>query len=205
MKSINNPWQKFFEEKIQHIFETSKDILDIGGGLRIDKNKNNRFNEYNYNLFSKHLEKVNYKIMDPVPDYNPDVVGDIHKMPFAENSQDAILCLAVLEHVEDPIRAVEECYRVLKPGGKAFFYQPFLYYYHAEVGYYKDFWRFSEDANDYLFRNFKIYEKSAVRGRFGTLARLASPKYLEKFGELADKWLPKRTKQVSGYYIYVEK
>ncbi len=93
-------------------------------------------------------KRVNYKIMDPVPDYNPDFVGDIHKMTFKDGEWDALFCLAVLEHVEDPVRAVEECHRVLKSGGKALFYQPFLYYYHAEVGYYKDFWRFSIDANN---------------------------------------------------------
>ena len=30
---------------------------------------------------------VDYKIMDVVPDYNPDIVGDIHNMPFADNSR----------------------------------------------------------------------------------------------------------------------
>ena len=37
-----NSWQKFFEGKTIDIFNTSKFVLDIGGGLRVDKTKNNR-------------------------------------------------------------------------------------------------------------------------------------------------------------------
>jgi SAM-dependent methyltransferase len=198
-------WEKFKIEKVNEIFQTCQNVLDIGGGLRIDKTKNNRFNPQNYNSFFELSRKVNYKIMDPVADYNPDVVGDIHKMPFKNDELDAIICIAVLEHVEDPIRAVEDCYRVLKPGGKAFFYQPFLFYYHAEVGYYKDYWRFSEDANRYMFKNFKHFEICPVMGRFATIGRLVSPKYLQPIGNFLDYILPKNSKQVSGYYVYVQK
>jgi hypothetical protein len=40
-----NNWDKFFEEKIKKIFTEKSEILDIGGGLRIDKDKNNRFSK----------------------------------------------------------------------------------------------------------------------------------------------------------------
>jgi len=59
---------------------------------------------------------VDYKILDQVGDYCPDIVGDIHNLPFLDNSQEAIICIAVLEHVENPIKAMEEMYRTLKPG-----------------------------------------------------------------------------------------
>jgi SAM-dependent methyltransferase len=46
------------------------------------------------------------------------VVADIRKMPFAENSFDAVYCISVLEHVgDDPMESFNECMRVLKPGG----------------------------------------------------------------------------------------
>ena len=47
------------------------------------------------------------------------VQGDIRKMPFEDQSFDLILCLHVLEHVEDDGTAIRELYRVLAPGGKA--------------------------------------------------------------------------------------
>ncbi len=41
-------------------------------------------------------------------------------LPFDNESFDAILSFDVFEHVQDVQQALEECYRVLKPGGKLF-------------------------------------------------------------------------------------
>ena len=156
-------WDTFFKEKIVRIFSDKKTVIDIGGGLRIDISKNNRIDESRA-WIRPYASKVDYKVMDPVPTYHPDIVGDIHKMPFADNSIDAIICIAVLEHVENPILAAAEIKRVLKTGGYAFVYVPFLYYYHAEKGYYGDYWRFTKDTIAFLFKGFKTVEISPVRG-----------------------------------------
>ena len=68
---------------------------------------------------------VCYQVMDPTLEYHPDIVGDIHALPFQDSSQEAIICLAVLEHVEDPWLACRELWRVLKPGGYCLIYVPF--------------------------------------------------------------------------------
>ena len=47
------------------------------------------------------------------------VRGDLEKLPLAENSVDAVVCVLVLHHIEDPQSAVREMLRVLKPGGVA--------------------------------------------------------------------------------------
>ena len=48
-----------------------------------------------------------------------DVKGDITDLPFADDSYDLIVCLHVLEHVQDDRKAISELHRVLRPGGKA--------------------------------------------------------------------------------------
>ncbi|WP_066172411.1 methyltransferase domain-containing protein [Bacillus marinisedimentorum] len=47
------------------------------------------------------------------------VVGDAMALPFPDNSFDRVICAEVLEWVAEPEKAIEEMYRVLKPGGKA--------------------------------------------------------------------------------------
>lgn len=46
-----------------------------------------------------------------------DVKADICNLPFEANSYDVILCNHVLEHIPDDTKAMQELYRVLKPGG----------------------------------------------------------------------------------------
>lgn len=51
---------------------------------------------------------------------------DIHQIPFPENHFDVVLCNHVLEHVQNDIKAMNEIYRVLKPGGWAIMQVPFF-------------------------------------------------------------------------------
>lgn len=201
-------WEKFFREKIEKIFLEKNTVIDIGGGLRISPEKGNRYDK-NTGWIRSYAQKVDYKILDPVSDYNPDIIGDIHNLPLANNSVDAIVCLAVLEHVENPFKAMTEIYRVLKPGGFCLITIPFLYYYHAEKGYYKDYWRFTEDALELLFKNFSKMEKINIRGAVSTwlkISPLGKFNWLMKLAGFFDKILKKNySRQVSGYCIFLIK
>jgi SAM-dependent methyltransferase len=205
---MRTPWQEFYEEKIRKIFTEKSSVLDIGGGLRVVREKNNRYSPEN-EWVRPLLEKVNYRILDPVDTYHPDIVGDIHNLPMQNDSEDAVVCIAVLEHVENPIQAFKEIHRVLKPGGYAFIYVPFLYYYHAEKGYYGDYWRFTEDGLKWLGKPFRSFEIMPVRGAFETWVKL-SP--LGRIGFLRPLWYridvltgKIKSKQVSGYHIFLTK
>jgi len=52
------------------------------------------------------------------------IMADALKLPFEDNSFDAVISLDFLEHVYEPEKAVKEISRVLKPGG-LFFYHTF--------------------------------------------------------------------------------
>lgn len=81
-----------------------------------------------------------------------DYVGDICTIPVADGSFDVILCTEVLEHVPEPIRAVIEFGRILKPGGKLLLTAPLGSGLHQEpyhyYGGYTPYWyrRFLNEA-----------------------------------------------------------
>lgn len=201
-------WDTFFHEKITQVFKNKKNILDIGGGLRLSKQRGNRYDKQR-EWIVKYLDNVDYRILDPVPDYNPDIVGDIHNLPLKNNSTDAIICIAVLEHVENPFQAIDEMYKALKKGGYCFIYVPFVYCYHAQPGYYGDFWRYTEDGIKHLCRNFRSIEIQSVRWPLETwvyISPFGRIKFLNTLARQIDVLLKKQnSKQTSGYNIFLTK
>jgi glycosyltransferase involved in cell wall biosynthesis len=68
-------------------------------------------------------------------------------------SFDWIVCTEVLEHVLNPFAAVQEIYRLLKPGGHAFITTPFNFRIHGPL---PDCWRFTEHGLRALLKDFSI-------------------------------------------------
>lgn len=61
-----------------------------------------------------------------------DVISDITKIPLPDSTFDAVLCTEVLEHVPDPVVAVFELSRLLKPGGTLLLTAPLCSFEHQE-------------------------------------------------------------------------
>lgn len=64
-------------------------------------------------LFSEAAASAREKNIDLVLDGNIEAI----KLPFDENSMDVILCLDVLEHLNDPWSVIRRMHALLKPGG----------------------------------------------------------------------------------------
>jgi SAM-dependent methyltransferase len=94
-------------------------------------------------------------------------VADGHSIPLADASVDGVIVQAVLEHVTDPWRVVEEIHRVLRPGGVVYADTPFMQQVH-EGAY--DFTRFTDSGHRYLFRRFERIDSGAVTGAGAALA-----------------------------------
>jgi ubiquinone/menaquinone biosynthesis C-methylase UbiE len=65
--------------------------------------------------------------------------GDIEQIPFPNNTFDAVMCLGVLEYLDEDKPALREIWRVLKPGGRAVITTPSITcpFYHMDVAYRK--------------------------------------------------------------------
>ncbi len=69
----------------------------------------------------KNLEYITTDLNSPIAD----VKADICDLPFSNNEFDFIICNHVLEHIPDDTKAMQELYRILKPGGLAILQVPY--------------------------------------------------------------------------------
>lgn len=81
--------------------------------------------------------RLDYVSLD-LDDDASDILGDAHRLPFADSSVDLVLAFAVLEHLRYPQVALLEVARVLRPGGRFIgsvaFMEPFhldSFYHHS--------------------------------------------------------------------------
>lgn len=90
-----------------------------------------------------------------------DIVSDICSMPIEDASFDAVLCTEVLEHLTDPLKALQELTRVLQPGGKLILTAPFCSLthfapYHYATGFNKYF--YLHHLKELGFRDIRVEE-----------------------------------------------
>jgi len=115
---------KWIENTLSKIPAGSK-ILDAGAG------------ECQFKKFCSHLKYVSQDFAQYTGEGNIglqtgtwdntklDIISDITAIPVENGAFDAVMCTEVLEHVPDPVAALKELNRVLKPGGYLLLTAPF--------------------------------------------------------------------------------
>lgn len=189
--------QIFFETKLKLISER-ENILDVGGANRFSKG---------LVIYKEWFKNSNFKSFD-IQGAGADIEGDIHDMPIESNSVDAIICNAVLEHIKNPIKATEEIYRILKPGGITLIQVPSIYPYHPNKNY-GDYWRFFEDTLRYMFKDFSSIEIMKQGGFFRAMVVFLpiNKRLLERPAVFLDNFF--KTEKIRtttrGFYIFATK
>lgn len=88
-------------------------ILDVGCGsgrtLQLVEDRG-------YDL-EMHAMDINPHAINQLTTASNDFVGDALAIPFRDETFDAVLSIGVLHHTPAPLEGLEECIRVLKPGG----------------------------------------------------------------------------------------
>jgi len=110
-------------------------------------------------------------------------VCDIHSIPVEANRFDVVICTQVLEHLPDPLRAIQELSRVLKPGGELFLTTNLLFPIHGAP---YDFFRFTNFGLEYLCRESE-FSKIEITPRGGFFSFYA--KVIFDLPAIATFWL----------------
>ena len=184
----------------QHIVDATRHcglILDVGAGMR------------------DHLgalgDRVETLDLNDFGDY-PDILGDVCS-PFPdwmEGRYDAVIALAILEHVHDSAAAVANFRRTLKPGGKLFLYVPWMWRYHAPRNLmFQDYQRLSRDGMAYLLRDFDAVTLYPLRGKYSAILNMLKfwkSQIERRFGGRVNRLIDARasdwrnTIQTSGFF-----
>lgn len=160
-------------------------LLDFGGGNRLVPD--NRYVNLDYAALSQ-----------------PDVVGDGMRLPFADNSFDAVFTNGVMEHLSDPLMGGREIARVLKPGGKLQADMAFMQPVHSEG---QHFFNGTTWGIERIFSDLEI-ERVWADGSFGWMMEwfcevlglnAAAPEQVEQFIALARDMEPHITPERLPY------
>lgn len=129
----------FVDALRKHEVCASRNILNIGAGGEVSDILNE--------------ERVTFTSADIDPAMTPDLVMDIMDMaPISDDSVDVIICMEVLEHVQNPFMAIGEMKRVLKEGGLVIGSTPFMLGHHLHP---HDYFRFTLFGLKHLFTDFE--------------------------------------------------
>lgn len=85
----------------------------------------------------------NVKNLDIKPGPLVDYVGTAEKIPLIDETVDLIITQEAFEHIQNPEKALRECFRILKTGGIIYFQVPFTIGYHPGP---TDFIRFTKEG-----------------------------------------------------------
>lgn len=100
--------------------------------------------------------------IDIFPYHNVNLCCDIESIPIADDSIDIVINIAVLEHIKNPEKVVDEIHRILKKGGTVFTYFPFMQPFHASP---YDYSRRTIEGLKILHKEFDIKEVRIETGQ----------------------------------------
>jgi SAM-dependent methyltransferase len=112
---------------------------------------------------------------------NIHIYSPLHVIPRPDAAFDSIICIAVLEHVENPDEVLAEFFRVLRPGGHLIASVPFMQPEHKVP---TDFQRYTRDGLERTVRKagFEIVKTDALFSTYHTLHWMAAEALALKSG-----------------------
>lgn len=117
--------EQWIEKTLKKIPANSR-ILDAGAG-ELSKKKYCKHLQYVSQDFAQYDGKGDgHGLQTSTWDQRQlDIISDITAIPVADDSFDAVMCIEVFEHLPDPLAALREFSRIVRPGGYLILTAPF--------------------------------------------------------------------------------
>jgi SAM-dependent methyltransferase len=210
-------FRRYYLDKYLSKESFSGRVLDIGG------KKNNK-----RGLFTPPLSNIkSWEYLNIDKDTTPDYCCNVENIPVKDGTFDTVVMCEVLEHLETPSIALNECNRVLKDNGSLILSMPFLYAIHADPNDYQR-WTGSKIRMELKKKGFEKIEIQTMGGLFAViydLMHVALNNESNSFGSLKNKlmrrvfmpilskaflyldkiYIYKSTSMTTGYYINARK
>ena len=111
-----------------------------------------------------------YVGVDPVDNPHSELKGSVEDLPVEDSSFDVVLCSQVLEHCDDPARAISELHRATAPGGRLLLSTHGVQAYHPSP---VDYWRWTHAGLEKVVRENGDWASVRVSPASGTTACVA--------------------------------
>ena len=125
---------------------------------------------------------------------NATILADLRDMPgVPSNNYDCIILTQVLQFIDEPVQALREIHRILKPGGYVLATLPAVSRIDCTSGVAGDFWRFTQAGAHVLFKNFsdvKVANRGNCRSGMLFLAGVSQEEVSKKILEADDEQFP---------------
>jgi SAM-dependent methyltransferase len=158
---------RLFRAGLAKALNGATEVLDIGTEYRFRK----ELRPVEHWFKDKNYQAAGFAPRMDFGEYNCDLDLDVCRIDLPDASFDCVICLEVLEHVDDPFAAARELQRILRPGGALFLTVPFLNGYHgnqasksAAHGDFPDYWRFTHQGLQKLFAALRDLEVTPLNG-----------------------------------------
>lgn len=101
-------YEEWYKKIIGDLSKTGGKMVELGAG-------SGNFKEYLPEVISADIDKCDWL----------DMCFDAHNMPFEDNTLSDIIMIDVLHHLYNPVRFLNEAYRVLQKKGRVIMLEPF--------------------------------------------------------------------------------
>ena len=124
-RGINAPMYDYYAEKIKEKTGITKGVcLDVGSGggyLGLSLAKITDLDFIFLDISEKALERAKVHIVeDGLQNRAKTLLADVHSIPLEDGSIDLVISRGSIPFWKYPAKALQEIYRVLAPGGKAY-------------------------------------------------------------------------------------